>query len=147
MRTEELAIAAEFKLKELDSAAARALLDKALQRDPGYSRAHLLLGIEDFRSGRPADAIAHLEKAIERDPYSDDAYYYLAMAQFSCGRERGAERNLLLHLAGERALRRARISAGALALVRGELDSAAGLFLSGLSIPMPGDLLARQASR
>ncbi len=144
MRTEELAIAAEFKLKELDSAAARALLDKALQQDPGYSRAHLLLGIDDFRSGRPADAIAHLEKAIERDPYSDDAYYYLAMAQFSCGREREAERNLYFIWPESAHFGAREYQLGHLALVRGELDSAAGHFKRALDSDA-GDLLARQA--
>ncbi len=94
MGVEELAIAAEFKFKELDETSARALLAKALERDPGYSRAHLLLGIDDFRAGREKDAVDHLEKAIARDPYSDEAYYYLAMSQFALDRITEAERNL-----------------------------------------------------
>ena len=94
MSVEELTLAAEFKLKELDAAGAGALLEKALARDPGYSRAHLLLGIHDFNLGRFAPAAEHLEKAIQRDPYSDEAYYYLAMSQFALGRDKQAERNL-----------------------------------------------------
>jgi hypothetical protein len=50
MSVEELVLAAEFRSKELDAAGARALLEKALERDPGYSRAHLLLGIQDSLS-------------------------------------------------------------------------------------------------
>lgn len=94
MSAEELTVAAEFKLKELKAAAAGELLDKALERDPGFSRAHLLLGIHHFNAGRHARAAGHLEKAIERDPYSDEAYYYLAMAQLALGEEARAERNL-----------------------------------------------------
>ena len=94
MSIEELVLAAEFKLKELNSAAANDLLTKALERDPGFSRAHLLLGIHHFIAGRYQPAITHLEKAIERDPYTDEAYYYLAMSQFAVGDTKKAERNL-----------------------------------------------------
>ena len=94
MSAEELTLAAEFKLKELNVTAATALLERALARDPGYSRAHLLLGIHDFNAGRYTRAAQSLEKVIERDPYCDEAYYYLAMAQFAQGDDRRAERNL-----------------------------------------------------
>ena len=66
MSTEELALAAEFRMKELDPAGAAALLQKALEKDPGYSRAHLLLGIQAFAAGRNQEAVASLEKVIER---------------------------------------------------------------------------------
>ena len=40
MSAEELVLAAEFRLKELDAAGAAALLDKALERDAGlFARA------------------------------------------------------------------------------------------------------------
>jgi tetratricopeptide (TPR) repeat protein len=94
MSVEELVLAAESRLKELDSAEATALLDKALERDPGCSRAHLLLGIHAFTSGQHEDAVRSLEKAIARDPYADEAYYYLAMSQFALGRDKEGERNL-----------------------------------------------------
>ena len=94
MSVEELTLAAEFKLKELDAAGATALLDKALERDPGYSRAHLLLGIREFNAGRFSAALPRLEKVIERDPYCDTAYYYLVMTQFALGENAKAERNL-----------------------------------------------------
>jgi tetratricopeptide (TPR) repeat protein len=94
MSAEELTLAAEFKLKELDAPGAIALLDRAFKQDPGFSRAHLLLGIHDFNGGRYSNAAEHLEKVIERDPYSSEAYYYLAMSQFALGRDKQAERNL-----------------------------------------------------
>ena len=94
MSVEELTLSAEFKLKELDTAGATSLLDRALQRDAGYSRAHLLLGIRDFNALHFSAALLHFEKVIERDPYSDAAYYYLAMTEFALGDSARAERNL-----------------------------------------------------
>lgn len=94
MSAEELTLAAEFKLKELDAPGAIALLDRAFRQDPGFSRAHLLLGIHDFNGGRYTAAVEQLEKVIARDPYSSEAYYYLAMSQFALGRDKQAERNL-----------------------------------------------------
>lgn len=94
MSAEELVLAAEFKFKELNESAGNALLEQALARDPGFSRAHLLGGIQDFNAGRYKAAIARLEKAIERDPYLDEAYYYLAVSQFAAGDQKRAERNL-----------------------------------------------------
>ena len=94
MGVEELTLAAESRLKELDGAGATALLEKALTLDPGYSRAHLQLGIHEFNSGRYAAAGERLKKAIERDPYADEAYYYLAMSQLALGKSAEAERNL-----------------------------------------------------
>ncbi len=94
MSIEELVLAAEFKLKELKDGPAQDLLDKALARDPGYSRAHLLLGIHAFNAYDDSTAIRHLDKAIARDPYLDEAYYYLAVAQLRAGQPQKAERNL-----------------------------------------------------
>ena len=94
MSVEQLTLAAEYRLKELDEPGAQAFFEKALERDPGYSKAHLLMGIEEFNAGRYPSAAAHLTKAIERDPYADAAYYYLAMSQFALGQAAQAERNL-----------------------------------------------------
>jgi tetratricopeptide (TPR) repeat protein len=94
MSAEELVVAAESKLKELNYSVAEELLNQSLARDPGFSRAHLQLGIYHFTAGRYESAITHLQKAIERDPYLDEAYYYLAMSQFVRGDDQHAERNL-----------------------------------------------------
>jgi tetratricopeptide (TPR) repeat protein len=94
MSVEELVIAAEFRLKELDEPGAQILFDKALARDPGSSRVYILMGITDFNDGRYAEAAEHLQKAITRDPYADTAYYYLAMSQLALAKDAEAERNL-----------------------------------------------------
>ena len=62
MRVEEFVQAAEFKLKETNPSAMQELVAKALQKDPGYSRAHLLLGIYDYTGGKYKDAEAELLK-------------------------------------------------------------------------------------
>ena len=94
MSVEELVEAAEFKLKEMDPAAMHDLVDMALQRDPGYSRAHLLLGIVDYNNGRYRQAADELAKATDRDPYLAEAWYYLAISQLALGDAASAERNL-----------------------------------------------------
>ena len=94
MSAEELTLAGEFQLKELNEPGAEALFDAAFKRDPGYSRAHVLLGLTDFNDGRYEDAARHLTRAIERDPYADQASYYLAMSQLALGEGAQAERNL-----------------------------------------------------
>ncbi len=94
MSAEELVEAAEFKLKEMNSGAMQDLVDSALKLDPGYSRAHLLLGIDHFNNGRYKQAAEELSKATERDPYLDDGWYYLAITQLALGDSRSAERDL-----------------------------------------------------
>lgn len=94
MSAEELVQAAEFKLKETDTAAMQNLVALALQKDPGYSRAHLLLGIYDYTGGQYKDAEAELLKATSRDPYADEAWYYLAASELALGEDEKAERNL-----------------------------------------------------
>ena len=94
MSAEELVLAAEFRLKELDERGAISLLQSAVKQDPGYSRANTLWCTVDFEDAHYDDAIHHCSAAIERDPYADTAYYYLALSQFKLGRVDEAERNL-----------------------------------------------------
>ena len=126
MSAEELVLAAESKLKELNSAAAVDLLNQALKRDPGFSRAHLQLGIDHFNAGRYAPAAQALEKAIERDPYLDEAYYYLAMSQFALGDDRHAERNLYFIWPQSAYFGDREYHLGRLAFMKKDFDGAAG---------------------
>ncbi len=94
MSDEELVEAAEFKLKEADANAMLDLIARALKRDPGNSRAHLLKGVYQYSSGDFRDAVLELKRATERDPYLDKAWYYLALSQLAVGENGAAERSL-----------------------------------------------------
>jgi tetratricopeptide (TPR) repeat protein len=126
MTAEELTLAAEKRLKQLSSVEAAGLLEKALALDPGYSRAHLLLGIDLYTAGRPDQAAPHLEKALARDPYSAEAAYYLAMCLLAQGQPARAERHLY-YVWPDSALFGAReYQLGRLALLAGDKAAAAG---------------------
>jgi tetratricopeptide (TPR) repeat protein len=125
MSAEELAIAAEYRLKELDDAGATALLEKALALDAGYSRALLMLGIQDFTHARFASAVTRIEKALERDPYSAESYYYLAMSQLALGDSAKAERNLFFIGPDSGYFGEREYHLGRLALLRKDLPGAA----------------------
>jgi tetratricopeptide (TPR) repeat protein len=142
MSVEELTVAAEFKLKELDETEAIVLLEKALKLDPGYSRAHLLLGINDFNHGRPASAVTHLEKVVERDPYSDEGYYYLAISQFTLGDDKKAERNLYYIWTTSAYFGEREYHLGRVAFLKKEYEEAVGHFESAIGANAD-DLLAR----
>jgi len=94
MSIEELVQTAEFKLKEVNTTGMQELVALALKKDPGYSRAHLLLGVFDYTQGSFKEAESELSKATERDPYLDEGWYYLAMSQLAQGEDKSAERNI-----------------------------------------------------
>ncbi len=58
----------------------RAKYEQALERDPGFSRAHLELAKLDIDRGNYDGAVAHLEKAKERDEDSVEIKYFLGVA-------------------------------------------------------------------
>jgi lipopolysaccharide biosynthesis regulator YciM len=156
MSVEELVLAAESHLKELDSAGAASLLNKALERDAGFSRAHLLLGVQAFSAGKYEDAVRSLEKAIARDPYADEACYYLAMSQFALGRDGEGERNLYYiwphssyYGAREYQLARLNLRAGdraaAIERLRGAIEADARDLLSRLTLALVYRELGRAA--
>lgn len=124
MSAEELTMAAEYQYKELNAAAAADLLQQAFIRDPGYSRAHLLLAIHAFNAGRFPEAAAQAKKAVERDPYLDEGWYYLAMAQLALGDDAGAERNLYYIWPASAYFGVREYQLGRLALLRKDFDQA-----------------------
>jgi tetratricopeptide (TPR) repeat protein len=142
MSAEELAVAAEYRMKELDGAGATTLLEKALALDAGYSRAHLMLGIQDYKNAHFERAVAQLEKALERDPYSYASYYYLAMSQLALGEEAKAERNLYFLVPESGFFDEREYNLGRLALLRKDLEGAASHLERALSANST-DLLAR----
>lgn len=94
MSIEELVLDAETRIKEMHFETGTALLRMALERDPGYSRAHLCLGLWFLDQGQPDSAVAHLKAVVDRDPYNEEAYYGLAMAQLELADSASAGRSL-----------------------------------------------------
>ena len=92
MSAEELVLAAEFRLKELDTNGASDLIAHALEKDPGYSSAHLLQGVIFYRNHQMREAASELQKAVERNAYSDQAWYYLALARDALGEREAADK-------------------------------------------------------
>jgi tetratricopeptide (TPR) repeat protein len=93
MTAEQLVLAAIFKQKELNIAEATNLAKLALQRDPGYSAAHQLLGILEFNQDHFQQAAAEFQQAVDRNPYADQSWYYLATSELKLGQQKQAERN------------------------------------------------------
>jgi tetratricopeptide (TPR) repeat protein len=125
MSVEELVQAAEFKLKELNPGAMQDLVEKALKLDPGYSRAHLLLGIYDYNAGNYKQAAEELAKATDRDPYLDEGWYYLAITQLAMGDSRSAEREFYYIEPASAYFGEREFELGKLALLAGNLSGAA----------------------
>ncbi len=63
-----------------DSATAVEKLRQAVQVDPKFAQAYLLLGLTEFRLGDMAKAIEHYQRALELQPRSFSGHYNLALA-------------------------------------------------------------------
>lgn len=88
---EELCVLASSALKRLEHSRARDLFTRALSMDPGFSQAHIGLGLLDIRSGKYEDAIAHLEEATFRNPDCAEGWHLLGVARRGAGDLLGAE--------------------------------------------------------
>ncbi|MGC2512423.1 MAG: DUF5107 domain-containing protein, partial [Acidobacteriaceae bacterium] len=93
MTAEQLVLAAIFKQEEMNIADATSLAKLALERDPGYSEAHQLLGILEFNQNHLQQASTEFQKAVDRNPYADESWYYLATCELKLGQQKQAERN------------------------------------------------------
>ncbi len=126
MTLEELVLDAETKLKEMHTDAGISQLRKALEKDPGYTRAHHNLGLVHYESGRADSALAHFEQVLYRDPYNDEAAYYTALCLLEQGDTTRAERNLYYIARPDKYYSQREYLLGRLAWHRGRLEAAAG---------------------
>jgi tetratricopeptide (TPR) repeat protein len=124
MSVEELILDAETKIKEMHGTTAAQLLQLALSRDPGNSRANLNLGLLDLEQGRLDSAAAHFQQAVDRDPYLDEAYYYLTQSLLEQGDTVKAERSLYLIPPVSAFYSQREYLLGRIALDRGDLPEA-----------------------
>jgi tetratricopeptide (TPR) repeat protein len=69
-----------------ERAAARKLLQQALDRSPRYNDARYALGLLELRDGRPAVAARHLQACLSQDPGYGEAYLALGQAFGRAGR-------------------------------------------------------------
>ena len=65
--------------KQGEDGKARALYAKALELDPGHSRAHVALGILLYKAGELDKAHEEIETGLRRNPNDDTAHYYHAL--------------------------------------------------------------------
>ena len=124
MGPEELVLAAEFRLKELDDAGALDLLALSLKKEPGYSAANTLKGIVLYKEGKLPEAEAALQAAVDRNPYEDRAWYYLSVTQLGRGNRAAAERNLYYIWPESAYFGTREYQLGRLNLMRGDLRAA-----------------------
>ena len=124
MGPEELVLAAESKLKDLDDAGALDLLEQALKKEPGYSAANTLKGILLYKEGKLPSAEAALQAAVDRNPYEDRGWYYLAVTQLDRGNRATAERNLYYIWPDSAFFGNREYLLGRLNLMRGDLPAA-----------------------
>ncbi len=128
--------------KRSDEAGARAAYLEALNRDPGYSPAHVALGISYYRSGLYEEAEKHLTAALRRNPESPDAHYYLALVKKAQGLTRSAAEHLVWVARSGRYESLARYQLGILGLLSGNLSEALDQ-LSRSVLLAPFDIKAR----
>jgi tetratricopeptide (TPR) repeat protein len=142
MTAEEAVMAAQLKMKELDYPAAADLAKVALQRDPGYSTAHQLLGMLQFDQGRYQQAATEFQKAVDRNPYDSESWYYLAICQLRLDQAKQAENNLYYIWPGSAYYGPREYQLGRLAFLRND-RTAAEQHLLGAITANGGDLQAR----
>ncbi|HEX5965365.1 MAG TPA: DUF5107 domain-containing protein, partial [Pyrinomonadaceae bacterium] len=114
-------LAFDKKSKERE---ARAAYAEALKRDPGFSPAHIALGLSFYRSGEYEAAAKHLETALMRNKDAGDAHYYLALVQRALGQTSEAEDHLVWLVRSGYRESLARYVLGEIALAKGDTKSA-----------------------
>ena len=72
--------AAQKALAAGDPATAVEKLNQAIQADPNYAEAYLLLGLTEFQRGETAKSIEHYQHALKLQPGSYSGHYNLALA-------------------------------------------------------------------
>jgi tetratricopeptide (TPR) repeat protein len=101
----------------------KVLLEECLRLDPGFSRAHIELGLMAFQAGKFDEALAHFDRTIERIPDDGRTLYYKGLALRYLGRIEDA--HYYLRHAGRFGYEAAeRIAEAEMASARGDLREA-----------------------
>ncbi|HYK92231.1 MAG TPA: DUF5107 domain-containing protein [Acidobacteriota bacterium] len=110
--------------KKSDELSAREAFMESLKYDPGYSPAHVALGLSFYRSGQYDAAEQHLTAALTRNPDSVEAHYYLGLVKMAKGLTHAAAEDMFWVARSGKYESLARYELGILALATGDLPSA-----------------------
>lgn len=110
--------------KKSDERNARAAYAESLKYDPGYSPAHVALGLSFYRSGQYEVAEEHLTAALRRNRDSTEAHYYLGLVRKAQGLTQEAVDHLTWVARSGSCESPARYELGTLALASGNLAEA-----------------------
>ena len=101
------------------------LLGECLRLDPGFSRAHVELGLLAFQGGRFDEALRRFDRALERIPDDGRTLYYKGLALRYLGRTRDA--HYFLRQSGRFGFEAAeRIAEAEMEIAAGRLEAADG---------------------
>lgn len=121
---------------------ARAAWRRALERDPGFTAAHIALGLSYYRTGEYDKAAEHLQKALRRNRDAGDARYYLGLVRRAQQRWWEAANELWWCVRAGHREPLARYLLGEVALAQGRIEEALA-HLSQAVLLDPRDLKAR----
>lgn len=128
--------------KKSDELKARAAYTEALKDDPGYTPAHIALGLSFYRSGEYDRAAENLEAALKRNRDASDAHYYLALVRRAQKRDSDAIEQLMWCVRSGHRESVARYVLGEIYLAANSIDSALEHLSQAVRLDPP-DLKAR----
>ncbi len=114
-------VEADRRSRELE---ARRAWRRALERDPGFTAAHIALGLSYYRTGEYTKAAEHLRSALRRNREAGDAHYYLGLVWRAQGRLWEAANELWWCVRSGHREQLARYVLGEMALAEGKLQEA-----------------------
>jgi len=123
---------------------ARQAWRRALERDPGFTAAHIALGLSYYRTGEWVRAAEHLRAALRRNRDAGDAHYYLGLVWRAQGRLWEAADELWWCVRAGHREQVARYVLGEMALGEGKIEEALKHFGQAVMLD-PRDLKARTA--
>lgn len=128
--------------KKSNDRAARIAYQRSLILDPGFSPAHIALGLSFYRSAEYSKAAEHLLAALRRNRDAGDAHYYLALVRRAQGQEAGAIEQLWWCVRAGHREPLARYLLGEIAIAANHFDEALAHLIQATRLD-PRDLKAR----
>ena len=105
---------------------AETYFQQATELAPGFSEAHLNLGLAQLKEGKLSEAAGSIEKAIQLDPHSPGAHMFLGIADYQMNRIDQAIENLRHEIDANPANPEAQLWLGIVELATGHPEEATG---------------------